>query len=187
MKTQFNGFNLAHIDKETGEVLCETSGKVIIEDGRKTEDELKAETYVREHELNFNRKEGFVKLYTDVAYILAKHLSATEFKVAFGLSKFVSYESCILKTGYGCNSHAMNLEEMANALDMDYTRLTRVVRSLINKGVFGIMQTGNCKTEKMNKYYIVNPYIYLNGKNPAKDVVKHFFRHSGWKEILNES
>lgn len=35
--------------------------------------------------------------------------------------------------------------------------------------------------------YVMNPYIYINGKVPDEDTLKIFFEHSGWQKIMEEA
>lgn len=134
--------------------------------------------------MNFNNKEKFVKMYTSTVYKLSQILSAVEFKAIMNLANYVAYETCILKSGWGKHEHNMSLKEISVVLGLDYSRCTRIINSLIQKGVIGLFKTGNPDTGKIEKYYIVNPYIYTNGKNPEKAIVE-FFDKSNWKEILN--
>lgn len=185
MQTQINGYDVIHIDKNTGDVICETQGCTLIKDNMKSEEEIKAEIYKQEHELNFNKGEKFVKMFADIAYKLALHLPATEYRVAFGLSKFISYESCILEVGYGYEKHNMTLDDISREMKLQYKTASRIISSLIKKGVLAQVKTGQLQSSKTTNCYVVNPYIYLNGKNPTKEVVQHFFTNSGWIEIMN--
>ena len=134
--------------------------------------------------MNFNKKEKFVKMYVECVYRLAQKLSAKEFSVAMALARYVEYETCIVCNGYGKGKHYMDLHEISKELDTDYTRMTRIVSSLIAKGVMGEFKTGDVEGKKVVKYYIVNPFIYSNGSHPENDVVEHFFKNSGWKEFI---
>ena len=185
MRKKLNSMDVIHVDKNTGEVICETSGCTSIEDETLTESEKKHKEYVDTHVLNFNKGDGFVKMFTEMAYALSLKLPAKEYQVAIGLSKFVSYEDNILKIGTGKRKHNMDLHEIADAMQTDYSRMTRIMNSLIKHGVFGIMQVGNCKTKNIEKYYIANPYVYINGKNPETELCK-YFDNSGWKEFVEE-
>lgn len=42
----------------------------------------------------------------------------------------------------------------------------------------------NNKTKKLEKCYVVNPYIYMNDKNPLKGTVE-IFKNSEWKKFIN--
>lgn len=183
MKTKITGYDVLHTNKETGEIICETSGCTSIEDENLSSSELKKQEYLNSHIINFNKGESFVKMFTDVTYILFKRLPLKEFGVAVALSKFVSYEDCVLRIGYGKNMKAMTLHDISDQLEIEYSRITRLINSLISKGVIGEFVTGNINDNKKTKVYIVNPYIYLNGKNPDKDVCGYFDK-TGWMEIL---
>lgn len=184
MKTQINGYDVIHVDKNTGNIICETQGCTEIIDNNKSESEIKAEIYKQEHEMNFQKKEGFVKMFTDVTYILALKLPAPEFRVAIGICKFVSYENCILQIGHGQEIRNMDLDDISEVMELNYKTCARIVASLIKKGVLAKVQSGQLGEYTTNTCYVVNPYIYVNGRNPAKVVVNEFFKNSGWKELM---
>lgn len=185
MRKKINGYDVVHSVKDTGEIICETSGCTSIEDDTLSKEDEKRKEYTDTHVLNFNKSEGFVKMFAETAYVLALHLPPKEYQFAMGLSKFVTYESCSLKNGYGKSSHFMDLREIADVMNVDYTRASRIISSLIKKGVIGQLKIGDRRTEIIKQHYIVNPYIYINGKNPEKEICD-YFHNSGWKELLSE-
>jgi len=184
MTTKINGYDVTHIDTETGEIICQTEGCTEIKDDKLSDSELKRKEYLDSHDMNFNKGEKFVKMYVECVYHLAQKLSAKEFSVAMALARYVEYETCIVCNGYGKGKHYMDLHEIAKELDTDYSRMTRIVGSLIAKGVMGEFKTGDVEGKKVIKYYIVNPFIYSNGSHPENDVIEHFFKNSGWKEFI---
>jgi hypothetical protein len=183
MKTRINGYDVIHTVKETGEIICETSGCTSIEDTNLSTSELKRREYLNSHVANFNKGESFVKLFTDTAFILSKNLPPKEFMVTVAICKFVSYEDCVLRIGHGKSMRAMTLRDISEQLEIDYTRITRIVNSLVAKGVIGEFTTGNINDGKKTKVYILNPYIYINGKSPDIDVCR-YFDETGWRELL---
>lgn len=185
MKTTINGYDVTHINTDTGEIICETKGCTEIRDNRLTDSELKRQEYLNSHDINFNKKVHFVKMYVEAVYRLAQKLSSKEFSVAMALARYVEYETCIVCNGYGKNKHYMDLHEIAKELNTDYSRMTRIMSSLIAKGVIGEFKTGDIENKKTIKYYIVNPFIYSNGSHPENRVVEHFFKKSGWQEFIN--
>ena len=115
-------------------------------------------------------------MYSKIAYVLGEKLTATEFKAAYQLAYFVGYETCILtnnKSGRG--NEYLTLQDIADILGMDYKTASRVVRSLRNKGVMALVEVGHCDNKYYTKYYVMNPYIYINGKVPDKDTLIFFF------------
>lgn len=123
-------------------------------------------------------------MYVEVVWILAQKLPPKEFSVVMLLSKFVEYETCILRTGYGKGKHDMDLQEIADAIGVDYTRASRLIRSLVSKGIIGEFRAGDINSSKITKKYLVNPYIYCNGSHPETDVTKYFFEKTGWVEFI---
>lgn len=142
--------------------------------------------YVNSHIKNFNKKEAFVKMYPRIISILAEELSPSEFSFLMKISSYVEYESCVLCYGKGRGKHDLTLKELSMLINIEYSRTTRIINSLIKKGIIGEFKTGNKKTEKINKIYVVNPYIYYNGNNIDKNVVNYFFNHSGWNTLVEE-
>lgn len=187
MKTKLNGFNVQHVNMDTGEVICETKGVTEIDDGVLTEKEKKKKEYVESHVMNFNKKSSFVKLYDDVVDILFEKLDAKEFSIAIALSKYVSYEDCVLREGGHGNGKIFTIKDLSTMLKREYTTFSKTFKSLISKGVIGqgSFVTGNVETGKLERKtgYVVNPYIYFRGNNVDKLVLEYFNR-SGWKELI---
>ena len=184
MRKFINGRSVAHVDKETGEVICETDGCTYVKDNHKTPMELELEEYKKNPVENFNADKQFVKMYKKMAYVLAMKLTAPEYRLAFALSNFVAYESCILINGEGRNTHFMTLDEIADVMNFEYSNTAKLVKNLIKKGVMAQIITGEYYTRQEVKCYVMNPYIYINGKNPERDTVRAFFKNSGWQEIM---
>ena len=55
MRKKLNSMDVIHVNKNTGEVICETSGCTSIEDETLTENEKKHKEYIDTHVLNFNK------------------------------------------------------------------------------------------------------------------------------------
>lgn len=91
-------------------------------------------------------------MFTDTTFILSKKLLPKEFMLAIGLSKFVSYEDCVLRIGYGKNMRAMTLHDISDQFEIEYSRVTRLFNSLVSKGVIGEFITGNINDSKKLKY-----------------------------------
>lgn len=185
MKTKINNMNVTHIDTDTGEIIGSTSGVTTIQDNNLTKSEQIRNEYIKEHILNFNKNRNYVKLWTEVSYLLAMTLKPKELQVAIALSKYISYEDCALVIGYGKGQHYMDLKEIASELHSDYTNISRVINSLITKGVLGKFITGNKFDNTLETIYVANPFIFLKGKNPSSDVCNYFL-NSGWIEKINE-
>lgn len=184
MTTKINGYNVTHIDTDTGEIICQTESCTEIKDNKLTEEELKRKEYLETHDMNFNKGVKFVKMYVETISCLANKLSSKELTVVISLARYVDYETCVLCNGYGKGKHYMDLHEVATELKTDYTRITRIFNSLIRKGVIGEFKTGDTENKKIIKRYIVNPFIYSNGSHPENQVVQHFFEKTGWKEFI---
>jgi len=171
------------VSDETGEIIDEIySGDKIV---RMTESKKKKEAYKQQHVLNFNKGVSFVKTFSEAAYILSMMLSPKECQFVMGLNKFISYEDCSIKNGYGTDEHFMSLKELSEEMHVEYSRCSRIMTSLISKGVIGKFETGNIIDGKREYHFLMNPYICINGSNPEKSVCKHF-KGTGWEDFINE-
>lgn len=171
------------IDQMTGAILTDVyEGDKII---RKTDKDIEREKYIEEHKLNFNKGVSFVKTYAEASYILGTMLPPKECQFVMKLFKYVTYEECSLRCGYGKGTHYMDLNDISKELHEEYSRVSRLVSSLIKKGILGALEIGNMETNKKYKIYILNPYVCINGVNPAKEVY-NYFEDSGWEKLLNE-
>lgn len=186
MKKRINGRDVTHVDSETGEIICKTRNCTSISDNEKSQREKEQEEYNNSHVLNFNEGENFVKMYTEITYKLSLILPPKEYVTAIALANFVSYENNALVNGYGNKQHYMDLKEISDVLETDYTRISRIMNSLIKKGIFGQFTIGNMSDKKVSKYYIANPYIYINGRNPSLEIMEYFTK-SGWREFINSA
>lgn len=170
-KYGFEGKKLKIIDTETNKTLVEKiEGNIFLTN------ELKKE--------KFNKGQGFVKMFGKTAYILGKCLPSVEFKVAHSLAYFVEFKTCALVMEKNDKLHYMNVKDIADAMEMEYSGTARVVRNLIKKGVIGQLEVGKYDNQTTHKIYVVNPYIYINGQNPDEDTLRVFFDNTGWKEFM---
>ena len=182
MQKVINGFDVAHVNKETGEVLCETQGCTRILDDTKTQKQIEAEKYKETHVENFNADIPFVKLFSHTTHNIAKSLTPTECKLVLGLIYYMEYETCILKNGCGNNSHYMTALEIAQEMNMEYCGVTRAIKDLIAKGIMAQVSVSDQQRRGIRKCYVMNPYICINGRNPCVNTVQAFFGESGWKD-----
>lgn len=83
------------------------------------------------------------------------------------------------KSGHN-NGNDMTLHDISATLDMEYTRVSKVIKTLITKGILGKFETGNNDNGILRKVYIMNPYICSRGNNLTK-TVENYFINSGWK------
>ena len=166
------------VDRESGEILTEIlPGDKI----KRKEQEEKAKEYLKEHIMNFNKGASFVKLYDDVLEKLGEELTDPEFKVAVRLAKHVSYEDCILRYNGTKKGKILEREDLCDILNMNYKTCSRIINSLIKKGVLGEHRTGSIEGDrKITKTFTCNPFIYTRGKNIEKGVVDYFYEKSGW-------
>jgi len=167
---------------ETGEIINDIYEKDKIVPYK--EDEKKVE-YMNSHEMNFNKGVSFIKLYDKSITTLRKNLTPTEFTFAISLTELVSYEDCILRTNGHGNGKVLDMKDLSEILDINYSVVRRVVSSLKKKGVIGCHDTGSISKDidtKLNKVYTANPYIYFRGVNVNK-TVSNFYKNSGWNSI----
>lgn len=132
--------------------------------------------YQQQYITNFNKGESFVKLYDKTISILRKKLTPTEFLLAFSLVEYVSYKDSILR----CNGKIMDMQDISDKLEMDYSTVRRLVPSLVRKGILGIHKTGCAENPKLLiKAITCNPYVYIRG-NDINRMAVALFEKSGW-------
>lgn len=185
-KKFINGYDVTHIDTKTGEILMQTHQCTCIMDSTKTKKQLEAEEYKQTHMMDFNVDESFVKLYDDVIYKIRNKLTLLEYKLISILPHFIEYETCALVIGIGTNKHYMALKEISQIMDIKYSATAKLVKGLIQKGIIAQITTENPQTSQKIKYYVVNPYLYINGKNPEKAIVRLFASHSDWQRLIGD-
>lgn len=172
-KYGFAGKKIKVLDADTDETLVEKiEGNVFLTNEPKKE--------------KFNKGQGFVKMFGKTAYVLCKRLPSIEFKVAYSLAYFVEFKTCALVMEKNGKLHYMNVKDIAEAMEMEYSGTARVVRNLIKKVVIGQLEVGKYDNQTTHKIYVVNPYIYINGQNPDEDTLRVFFDNTGWKEFMSD-
>lgn len=130
----------------------------------------------------------YVKLYDVVVPKLIERLSSTEISLVLLLSPLVSYEDCIVRKGNSRHYDVATGKEIAELINMDYSKFRRTAASLITKGVIGRHETGTILDDyygKRTKAYTVNPYIYFRGMN-IKTSIADLYNNSGWKELYED-
>ena len=143
--------------------------------------ENKAKFLQEENECQiFNEGVSFVKLYDDILDELRKNLTPSEFTFVISLAKHVSYKDCILRTNGNPNGKFLAAKDISELLDVEDSRVRRLLSSLIKKGVLGRHQTG-CKDRPdiMNKVITCNPYIFTRG-NKVNTTILSLFQDSKW-------
>lgn len=188
MKTVITDRNIVHVDKDTGEAICESAGVITIKDSRLTDKEKKKQEYLDTHEMSFKKKQTFIKLYTDIVPYLMKYTTSAELIFLINISRFVSWEDCIIRESTNGNSHIVSMKELAELLNMNYGVVRRLIASLKKKGIIGKHETGTILPNKDNSVkiaYTVNPHIFFRGVNVNKSVLA-FYEDSGWSDLLDK-
>jgi len=166
------------VDPETGEIIDQiNAGDSIMR--------LESKKIDEKYQRNFNKGESFLKIYDSVMPDLLKYLTKTEFSCSMLLLPYISYEDCILKKN---NGSVINLKDIPEMFDLSYDRSRKIIKSLINKGVIGIFETGYKENpNKKFKCYAFNPFIASKGTTINKTVVT-MFSESQWicKELSVE-
>lgn len=135
----------------------------------------------------FNKGVEFVKLYENIIPKLIQELTPSEVTFMLALSPLVSYVDCVIRRTSNKNSDVATSKEIAMALNMDESKVRRLLSSLKKKGVIGKCSTGSILPEyygKKKNVYLVNPYIYFKGVSISPFALE-VFNNSGWKELLS--
>jgi len=157
---------------EYGEILGEIyEGDKIV---RKEQDE-----YKRKHYISFQKKEAFVKVFTNPITDLFKELPTKEFAVAMAIMPFISYSDGILRY----EGKIIDGKEISDLLGENYETFKRVITALIKKGVLNrVVRPSDTYANKTKKCLVVNPYIFLRGQDIEKDIV-NLFSDTRWANI----
>jgi hypothetical protein len=136
--------------------------------------------YAKKHIINFNKGEGFVKLYDNALDVLRERLTPTEYVLAISLAKFVSYQDCILRL----DKKVLTMQDIAEALNMEYPTIRRLIPQLVSKGVLGIFKVGSIEDPKhMIRVIMSNPYVYVRGQDVCKTTIS-LFEDTGWDKLI---
>ena len=176
----FDGFAITN--KETGEIVVETNpgDKIKIITAKQLD-------YLTDPGREFNKGKSFVKLYDEVIPDLVEHLSGTELKYVISMAQHVSYKDCVLRKTNNNLSEPISASEFCKKIHgYNYESGRKIFNSLKKKGVIAYIEVGTVFPDyigRVDKMYLVNPYIYFRGSD-INDTVKTIFDESGWKEKL---
>lgn len=174
--------NLAVIDKDTGEILGETT----IKDGMK----VKIVTVNQQNDsLNslvaVNSDLLFIKLFGGNSDMLCDKLSNSEVAMLVFLSKYVCYEDCVLRMNGERNAHAMSMKELAQLHHMKPNTFRKIMASLKAHRVIGVHETGSVNNNQ-TKWITVNPYVMCRGLKVQRWVAD-FYADSEWNASKKKS
>lgn len=183
MKKKLNYENIAHVNEETGEIICKTYGVTTIEDCELTEEELRREMFLHKYDPNFNKGVRFVKLYDGVLDALTEKLTKAELVFMLKIVKLVSYDDCILRTNGHGHGKILDLNDIADAIGENYKNCSKLMGGLIKKGVVGKHETGCVENpDIMVKCYTFNPFIISRGVKLNRTIIA-LFEKTGWKDL----
>ena len=159
------------IDKETGEII----------------DEMKRGDYIVHQETDeliikdFNGDKKFVKLFEGVNDLRKYLNNQGEFSTAMSLADFVCYDDCIIRTGGHKNGRKLSIEDLSKLMDIPLSTLKRNLMNLNKKGVINYSKEGSKENGYVGEQIVVNPWIYLRGKNVNATAVG-LFERSQWND-----
>ena len=163
------------LDDETGVILGELyEGDKIITP--------KQQEYTNKYITNFQKKEAFVKVFTNPITTLFKELPTKEFAVAMAIMPFISYKDGILKY----NNKIADVKIISEQLGENYDVFRKTISSLIKKEVLGKVERQSDTYQNKTKQCIcVNPFIYLRGQDLDREI-RDKFVNSKWTNIDKE-
>ena len=180
-KKVFNGYNLSHVDNNTGEILCQTQGqtKVIIESIEEMTDGEKLHTLIP-----FGSDDmKFLKMFRGNGRRMKDKLTNTEIATLVFLSDFICYNDCVLRKNGDARGHALTIRELASELDIEYDTLRKTINSLKKKEVIGTHNTGDI--DNGTKWITVNPYLLCRGKR-VEQWIASFYENTIWNDSKNK-
>lgn len=171
MKREYEYRDVDVVDRSTGEIVNSGTHRA------KVEKEIDERTPIP-----FKEGEGFLKVFSESIHDLGRKLTASELTFLIMILEYVSYKDCVLREGGRKDGRVMGMPEIAAAIGMEYTRVTRLVSQLERKGVMGHHVTGSILKGyegKAKKVYTVNPNIICRGGYVNKAVID-FYEDAGW-------
>jgi hypothetical protein len=133
--------------------------------------------HCKEYDDNFNKGESFVKIFDKTLFLLVEKLTNGEIAFVIKILPYISYNDGILRDE---EKKIININDLAERMEMTYEGVRKVVASLISKGVLGEHRTGSIDNPKIiNKCLTVNPYIFLKGKQMNKTIIG-LFENTEW-------
>lgn len=134
--------------------------------------------YAEEYIINFNKKEGFVKMFVNPLVELHRELSTRENSVVMGLIPFISYKDGVLR----CDGKILDIKTMSEILDEEYGGFRKTILSLINKEIIKKIDIQSDRDpNKMKKCFVVNPFIFFRGTDMKRDIACYFI-DSKWAD-----
>ena len=139
--------------------------------------------YLENNIINFNRKEAFVKVFTNPVLSLYLALPAKEFSIAMGIIPFISYKDGVLRH----EGKIADIKTISDILNENYDSFRKHIKNLIQAQVLArIERPSDVDKSKTRQCLVVNPYIYLRGQDIEKDIV-NVFSSSPWSPPLSSS
>lgn len=97
------------------------------------------------------------------------------------LADFVCYDDCIIRTGGHKNGRKLSIEDLSKLMDIPLSTLKRNLMNLNKKGVINYSKEGSKENGYVGEQIVVNPWIYLRGKNVNATAVG-LFERSQWND-----
>ena len=142
----------------------------------------KQQEYVNKYITNFQKKEAFVKVFTNPITALFKELPTKEFAVAMAIMPFISYKDGILKY----DGKIADVRTISEQLGENYDVFRKTISSLVKKDVLGKVERQSDTYQNKTKQCIcVNPFIYLRGQDLDREIHDKFV-NSKWANIDKE-
>ena len=168
------------IDCKTGEVLNEIyAGDRIFHPVE--QDQIK----------NYNKDRAFVKLFDGIGKLRKIINNNGALLTCLSLADYVCYNDCVLRNQGLQNGRILDIHDLSELLDIPYNTLRKQIALLMKLGILAYAVTGNVNnghhdTETiLAKTIVVNPDVYMRGKNVNKTVIA-LFEKSGWKELKDQ-
>ena len=116
----------------------------------------------------FQPNEKYFKFYRNSVQTISDNLSYSEISIFICLTKYLCYDDCRLRINGNQKGRYMSIKELADLECMKYDTIRKIINNLIKKQAMGI------HNENGEKYFTLNPFIVLRGKNADKDVVDYY-------------
>lgn len=154
----------ALVELDTGEILKE------IQDGDKVKVTSKSSMDYLKDNIEVNKGEPFIKIYTKVLFELSRSLTGTESQFVNYLIQHIRYTSGILAYSNGIK---LTRQSMCNDTGLTMRSIDRVLDGLAEKQVLGRHKTG----QEIN--FTANPFIFMKGDR-INETLFNLFKNTKW-------
>ena len=172
------------VENETGEIINEIYEGDINRTTRKESLEyLNKKKKEEEEKVIINQGKKFTKLIEHAGVKLARaKLTSNQYAIILGVCDYIEYETGLLKMNCGRNAgRLLNASDIMKICEINPKTYSRVIGELIDEKILGQTKVGR------EIHFIVNPFIFYNGKCEIPKTTYELFKNSKWNPNFKEN